>query len=108
MAAPPVLVRDLRRSYGEVRALRELSLSIAAGEMYGLVGPDGAGKTTLMRILAGMIGADGGRVEVLGADPLRAPASARARAKSSSSLWGTLPSVPALVIASIPLIQCQN
>jgi ABC-2 type transport system ATP-binding protein len=61
----------LLRRFGAVEALRGLSLRVEAGEMFGLVGPDGAGKTTTLRILAGIIGAHGGRVQVLGQDPLK-------------------------------------
>jgi ABC-2 type transport system ATP-binding protein len=48
-----------------------VSLAVAPGQLFGLVGPDGAGKTTLVRALAGLIGVDTGRVEVFGADPLK-------------------------------------
>jgi len=67
----PVLLEGVVRRFGATRALDGLSLEVRAGEMYGLVGPDGAGKTTTMRILAGMIAADEGRVAVLGQEPLR-------------------------------------
>jgi ABC-2 type transport system ATP-binding protein len=61
----------LERRFGASVALRGVSLGLAAGELCGLIGPDGAGKTTTLRILAGIIGADGGEVRVLGQDPLR-------------------------------------
>jgi ABC-2 type transport system ATP-binding protein len=67
----PVLLEGVTRRFGATRALEGLSLQVHAGEMYGLVGPDGAGKTTTMRILAGMIASDAGRVAVLGQEPLR-------------------------------------
>jgi len=77
---PPVLraevlrAESLTRSFGQVSALSTLSLQVAAGELYGLVGPDGAGKTTALRIFAGMIGYDSGSVTVLGQPPMsRAP-----------------------------------
>ena len=60
----------LRFQYGTTPALRGVDLRVEAGEMFGLVGPDGAGKTTTMRILAGLIGPKGGTVRVLGQDPL--------------------------------------
>jgi ABC-2 type transport system ATP-binding protein len=66
-----VAIEGVVRCFGATRALDGLSLRVRAGEMYGLVGPDGAGKTTTMRILAGMIDADAGCVEVLGLEPLR-------------------------------------
>jgi len=52
---PAVLARGLRRRFGAVTALDGLGLEVARGELYGLVGPDGAGKTTTIRALAGLI-----------------------------------------------------
>lgn len=69
--APVVAVRGAVRRFGPVVALDGLSLEIARGELYGLVGPDGAGKTTLIRALAGLIDVDGGEVRVLGEDPAK-------------------------------------
>ena len=75
---PPVLVADdLHRSFGKVTALRGLSLSVSTGEMVGLVGPDGAGKTTAMRILAGMIAPDRGQAQVVGQNPMSSKPSLR-------------------------------
>ncbi|MDK1259038.1 ATP-binding cassette domain-containing protein, partial [Cronobacter malonaticus] len=54
----------------EKPALAPLSVTIRAGSVTGLVGPDGAGKTTLMRILAGLMRQNDGRVQVLGLDPI--------------------------------------
>jgi ABC-2 type transport system ATP-binding protein len=59
------------RSFGKTRALRDVSLSVARGEMFGLIGPDGAGKTTMIRIACGLLAADSGRVRTLGLDPVR-------------------------------------
>ena len=74
-----VEAEGLVRRFGAVTALDQLSLTVEAGELFGLVGPDGAGKTTAMRIFAGMIGVDGGRVSVLGQAPTsRAEALRRA------------------------------
>ena len=58
--------RGLRKSYGSRRALDGLDLSVPAGVVYGFLGPNGAGKTTTMRVLTGLIHADGGTVELLG------------------------------------------
>jgi ABC-2 type transport system ATP-binding protein len=66
--------RDVSRNFGAVRALNQVNLSVTRGELFGLVGPDGAGKTTLIRVLAGLIGTSGGSVQVLGRDPLKDPA----------------------------------
>jgi ABC-2 type transport system ATP-binding protein len=57
------------RRFGDVVALDGLSLEIGHGELFGLVGPDGAGKTTFIRSLAGLLDVDAGEVRVLGEDP---------------------------------------
>jgi ABC-2 type transport system ATP-binding protein len=59
------------KAYGHVQAITELSLSIGSGEMFGLIGPDGAGKTTTIRLMCGLLAADKGSVRVLGLDPRR-------------------------------------
>lgn len=53
--APAVSLRDLTRDFGELRAVDELTFDVAAGELFGIVGPDGAGKTTTLRMLAGVL-----------------------------------------------------
>ena len=68
-AGPAVSARGLVRRFGDVVALDGLSLEIPRGELYGLVGPDGAGKTTFIRALAGLLDVDAGEVRVLGEDP---------------------------------------
>ena len=52
-----VVVRDLVKDFPGVRAIDHLSFDVAPGEIFGIVGPDGAGKTTTMRILAGVLAA---------------------------------------------------
>ena len=59
-------VRDLRKHYGDVRAVDGLDLSIGAGECFGLLGPNGAGKTTTIEICEGLLVPDSGDVEILG------------------------------------------
>ena len=59
------------KRYGKTKAVRELTLSVGAGEMFGLIGPDGAGKTTTIRLMCGLLPADAGRVRVLDLDPRR-------------------------------------
>jgi ABC-2 type transport system ATP-binding protein len=66
-----VEVRDLRKSYDEVQALRGISFEIHEGEVFGLLGPNGAGKTTTIEILEGLRKADSGAVTVCGFDPGR-------------------------------------
>jgi ABC-2 type transport system ATP-binding protein len=67
----PVSARALVRRFGAVTALDGLSFEARQGELLGLVGPDGAGKTTAIRLVAGLMAPDGGEVRVLGEDPLR-------------------------------------
>jgi ABC-2 type transport system ATP-binding protein len=64
-----VVARGLSRRFGSVLALDGLSFEVEKGELFGLVGPDGAGKTTTIRALAGLIGLDSGEVRVCGSDP---------------------------------------
>jgi ABC-2 type transport system ATP-binding protein len=55
-----IVVKDLHKQYGDVVALQKVSLSVEQGELFGLIGPDGAGKTTLMRILMSLLLPDSG------------------------------------------------
>lgn len=64
-----LVASGLCRRFGAVVALDGLSFSVPAGEIYGLIGPDGAGKTTAIRALAGLIDPDAGTARILGADP---------------------------------------
>jgi ABC-2 type transport system ATP-binding protein len=66
---PAVQVRGLRKSYGELEALRGVDFTVRRGEVLALLGPNGAGKTTLVEILEGHRRADAGEVSVLGFDP---------------------------------------
>lgn len=63
---PAVVVEEVSKSYGAIRALDGLSLAIAAGQVFGLLGPNGSGKTTLIRMLVGLVEPDSGEVRVLG------------------------------------------
>ena len=67
--APALSAHGLVRRFGAVTALDGLSFEVRRGELYGLVGPVGAGKTTSIRALAGLVGLDAGEVRVLGLDP---------------------------------------
>jgi len=62
-------VAGLRKSYGTVQAVRDVSFSVQQGEIVALLGPNGAGKTTTLEILEGFRARDGGTAEVLGLDP---------------------------------------
>ena len=64
-----ISVRDLRKSYGPLQAVRGVDFEIEEGEVFGLLGPNGAGKTTTVEILEGYRRRDGGEVRVLGHDP---------------------------------------
>jgi ABC-2 type transport system ATP-binding protein len=77
--APAVTVKDLRKSYDGIEAVRDVSFEIEAGEVFGLLGPNGAGKTTTVEILEGYRQRDAGQVTVLGADPAQADESWRER-----------------------------
>jgi ABC-2 type transport system ATP-binding protein len=62
-------VAGLARRFGATEALRGIGFEVEAGELFGLVGPDGAGKTTAIRCCAGLVDPDAGTVRVLGGDP---------------------------------------
>ena len=70
---------NLRKSFGATHAVDGVSLEIVAGEIYGLVGADGAGKTTTMRLLVGALKADSGQAEICGYDIERQTGQARAQ-----------------------------
>jgi ABC-2 type transport system ATP-binding protein len=71
VGALAVEIKDLRKSYGTVEAVRGISLSVAEGEVFALLGPNGAGKTTTVEILEGFRRRDAGHVSVLGFDPAK-------------------------------------
>lgn len=66
-----ITFENVTKKYGAVTALDAVSLDVARGEMFGLIGPDGAGKTTAIRVACGLLAVDRGRVAVLGRDPLK-------------------------------------
>ena len=63
-----IKVENISKSFGKVRALDGISFEVERGELFGLIGPDGAGKTTLFRLLATLLNPDEGRAEVDGFD----------------------------------------
>jgi ABC-2 type transport system ATP-binding protein len=71
VSQPVIWIQSLIKSFGKVRALDGLELTVRPGEVHGFLGPNGAGKSTTIRILLGLIRAGGGRVELFGADPWR-------------------------------------
>ena len=68
-----IQVKDLRKSYGDLKAVDGVSFSVSAGEVFGILGPNGAGKTTTLEILEGMREPDGGTVVVNGVDVQKDP-----------------------------------
>src|SRR5215217_6791803 len=96
---PPGLLASLRavfqRTYTEVRAVDDVSLSIRKGELVGFLGPNGAGKTTTLKMMAGLLEPTGGMVRVLGHEPFkRQPAFQRRFALvlgQKNQLWWDLP-----------------
>jgi len=85
-----IVVHGLRKSYGELEAVRGVDFEIEEGEVFGLLGPNGAGKTTTIEILEGYRKRDAGEVSVLGHDPERPGREFRERigvVLQQSQLW---------------------
>jgi ABC-2 type transport system ATP-binding protein len=76
---PIIETRNLTRRFGALTAVDHLNLTVAAGEIFGLVGPDGAGKTTTLRMLCGLIGATEGSARIAGHDVAREPRAVKDR-----------------------------
>ena len=68
---PAVEFDGVTKSYGAVRALEQVSFSVEPREMFGVIGPDGAGKTTAIRIACGLLRPSSGKIRVLGRDPVK-------------------------------------
>ncbi len=86
-------VSGLKKTFGDVTALAGIDLEVRDREVFGLVGPDGAGKTTLMRILCGLVNPDEGAVTVAGCDVVHAPESVKPHVgylAQRFGLWGDL------------------
>jgi len=89
MSSPPaIIVSALSKRFGEVRAVDELTFDVHPGEIFGLVGPDGAGKTTALRVLAGVLDADSGSATVAGCDVVRDPEGAKHHLSYMSQRFG--------------------
>ncbi|WP_338118196.1 ABC transporter ATP-binding protein [Streptomyces coryli] len=73
MSTGACTIRDLTKSYGDVRANDGVSLDVHRGEIFGLLGPNGAGKSTLVRQLTGLLRPDSGAISLLGHDLVRHP-----------------------------------
>ena len=72
-------IRHISKSYGKVKALSDVSLSVGKGEVFGLIGPDGAGKTSMFRILCSLLLPDSGSATVDGYDVVRQKHDVRCR-----------------------------
>jgi ABC-2 type transport system ATP-binding protein len=93
MSDTAVVLDRVTKRFGTTVAVNDVSLEIRRGEMFGLIGPDGAGKTTTIRLICGLLRADAGRIGVLGADPIRQHATVTGSAGYFSqrfSLYGDL------------------
>ena len=77
MSEPVIVVADLSKRFGDLTAVDRLSFSVPQGEIFGLVGPDGAGKTTTLRMLAGVLDASSGNATVAGCDVIGDAESAK-------------------------------
>jgi len=91
-------VEGLSKTFGGLRAVIDVSFRVAEGEILGLLGPNGSGKTTVLNLIAGALRADRGRVRLGGADITRTPASLRTRLGIARTfqLVRPLPSLSAL------------
>ena len=76
---PNVIVRDLRKRYGDVAAAQGVSFEIERGEIFGLLGPNGSGKTTTLECIIGLREPDAGHIEVAGIDARRQPQAVKER-----------------------------
>jgi ABC-2 type transport system ATP-binding protein len=76
--APALLLDDVVKTYGSIRAVDGVSLRAFPGEFIALLGPNGAGKTTLFQLLSGLLVPDAGKIEIVGQDMLRNPVPALA------------------------------
>ena len=74
-----VSIRSLTRSFGPTRAVRGIDLDVSRGSIFGIIGPDGAGKTTMLRLLAGVLLPDSGNVAIDGLDATRPTDALRLR-----------------------------
>jgi len=77
MSGAGLTVTGLSKAYGATPALAELTFQVRPGELYALLGANGAGKTTALRIIAGLLAPDAGSVDVFGVDALAEPARAK-------------------------------
>src|SRR5215208_957415 len=84
-----IVVKDLHKDYGKTHAVRGISFTVNKGEIFGMIGPDGAGKTTTFQILAGVMEPTSGVVEIFG-QPARAMRSQTGYLTQTFSLYPDL------------------
>lgn len=72
-----ITIADLKKSYGEIEALKGVSFHVERGEIVALLGGNGSGKSTTINIMTGLLGADGGRAEIDGVSPFENPIEVR-------------------------------
>ncbi|WP_461471259.1 ABC transporter ATP-binding protein [Microbacterium sp. HJ5] len=103
MTSPGIVVEGVRRAFGEVQAVRSVSLQAHAGRVTGLVGPNGSGKTTLLLMLASLLAPDAGSIRIDGVDPVADPQAARALIgwmPDTLGAWASLTSRETLVVTA--------
>ena len=88
MKTPAVSVSELTQTFGDLKALDALSFDVSAGELFGIVGPDGSGKTTTLRILAGVLRPTGGDATVVGTSVAKDPEGVKHRIAYMSQRFG--------------------
>ena len=86
-------VDGVARSFGDVHAVREATLTVRPGSVAGLIGPNGSGKTTLLLMLATLLAPDAGRISIAGHDPVEQPREVRARMGWMPDALGAWPSL---------------
>lgn len=95
MTSPGIVVDGVRRAFGEIQAVRSVTLQAHAGRVTGLVGPNGSGKTTLLLMLASLLAPDAGTIRIDGIDPIADPHAARGIIgwmPDALGAWGSLTS----------------
>lgn len=96
-----IVADGVRRSFGDVHAVRNVTLRAQAGRVTGLVGPNGSGKTTLLLMLGSLLAPDAGTIRIEGVDPVAEPQAARALLgwmPDALGAWGSLTSRETLIV----------
>jgi len=83
-----VVVQHLEKSFGALTAVADVSFEIHAGEVFGMLGPNGSGKTTTIRMLCGLLAPNSGSIEVAGVDVVKTPDAVKSRIGYMSQAFG--------------------